>query len=45
VPAATVPAVPAKGQPIPAAAETDGGLLDALRQARAKQRGREPPKE
>jgi Mg-chelatase subunit ChlD len=44
-PAAVVPAAPAQAKPMPTSVETDGGLLEALRQARAKQRGREPPKE
>jgi uncharacterized membrane protein len=33
-----------KAKPLPAEVRADGGLLAALRQARAKSRGREPPK-
>jgi hypothetical protein len=36
---------PTAAKPMPASVEADGGLLEALRQARAKTRGREPPKE
>ena len=42
---AVIPDVPAPAKPLPSSVETDGGLLEALRQARAKSRGREPPRQ